>query len=180
MSALIPDNPRTGEPRRPWTIMLGLTAFFTAIANEAAAIFWCYWVAVTDYPNAAWLFELIPSLDEETVSINNLVRVLLVVAVTLGVVLISAAAGIAGFYAYQGYRWARVVAIIAFVLSGLSVLLNAVAWPAIGLCFVGAFALWLPPSGKFFKTWLLRRYPQPAFEPTIERVYYGPLPRYQS
>jgi hypothetical protein len=136
------------------------------------AIIWVFWVAVYDFNGAAWAFGAIAPTD-------TLPKVLLVSGAALAVVLMGAASGIAGFYGHQGYRWARVAALIALATSLLALLLNPLAWAAIALAAVGAVMFWLPPSTRFFLSWRLRRHPEPSYAPIRNRVYYGPLPKYQ-
>ena len=168
-----PVNPKTGEPRRPGTIWVSAGAEAAAVGCFGVSLGMVYWTAVENFPEASWLMANVPA------EIASLTQVLLAVAVTGAALIGSIAAVIAGFYAWAGYRWTRVAALIAWVLSGLALLLNVVAWPAIALTALAAVLLWLPPSTAFFTAWRRRRHPERVYAEAVTDVYYGPLPRYR-
>ena len=168
-----PVNPRTGEPRRPVVVWVAAGAQAAAVGCFGVSLGMVYWTAVDRFEEASWLMANVPA------PMASLEQVLLAVAVTAAALIGSIAAVVAGFYAWDGYRWTRVAALIAWVLSGLALLLNVVAWPAIGLTALAAVLLWLPPAGAFFEAWCRRRHPERVFAVAPTEVFYGPLPRYR-
>ena len=171
----VPDDPRTGEPRRPMVLRLATVLCWLAVAVTGVSLLWIYWDAVPPerFATASWLMGQFPSAP------GSLERVLLAVAVTVIGLLIGTANAIVGYYAWTGYRWTRIAGLISAALSFGALVLNPFAWAAIPLAVVGAGLLWLPISGRFFTAWHARRHPQQVFSPPVTDVYYGPLPRYR-
>ncbi|MDR1236723.1 MAG: hypothetical protein LBK28_00620 [Propionibacteriaceae bacterium] len=163
---------RTGEPRRPVTVWLVLLFSFASIACLFASLLYGFWVGAERFNEASLLTELIPTY------LGSGWRVLLAVALTVIGLLPSIAAAISGYYVFAGYRWARVAAIITFVVSGLGVLLNIFAYPAIALSLAAAVLAWVPPTTRYVASWHLLRHHEPTFSPPVSNVYYGPLARY--
>ena len=177
-AAAVPDNPRTGEPRRPVSILIGSALCFAAVANLAGALLWLYWTAVPvpvdGFAKAAWLLGLFPAEP------GSGTRVILVSAATLIALLIAVPLTITGYYSWKGYRWTRVSGLISVALSLGTLTLNLPAWPVILLAAVGTGLLWLPSSRRFFDTWQARRHPPEVFAPPTNYVRYGPAQRYRS
>ncbi|MDQ7991117.1 MAG: hypothetical protein AAGC63_00145 [Propionicimonas sp.] len=184
---------RTAEPTRVWTVWLAAFTCYLATAVIGAATLVVYWnAAVTgsltlDEASGDWRYEyddsrfaqaswLMGQFDTEPGSLG---RVLLAVAVTVIALLIGAAAAITGYYAYDGRRWTRWSALATLALSSLSLMLNPLAWPVIGLAAIAAIALWLPPSGRYFAAWRAVRHREPVFSEPPDQVWYGPLPKYR-
>ena len=170
---LAPTNPATGEPRRPATVWIAAACFALAVVFIGTSLAQVYWNAIGDFEHASLLMS---SFQTDP---GSLQRVLLAVAVTVAALVASIACVIAGFYGWAGFRWTRWGAIIAFVLSGLSIMLNPVAWAAIVFSVAGAVLVWLPPAGRFFAAWSVRRHPVAHYAPPVTEVRYGPLPRYR-
>lgn len=173
--ATVPDDPRTGEPRVPWVVRIASALSFLAVANVAGAVLVVYWDAVDRFAfaKASWLmgqFETEP---------GSLGRVLLAVAVTVITLLVAIPQAITGHYAWTGYRWTRISALIGAALSVGVLTLNQWAWPTIAFAALAAGLLWTPPADRFFRTWQARRHPGQHFSPPTTDVYYGPLPRYR-
>lgn len=169
----VPLSARTGEPTRIATIWVATIASYLAAAVTGAATLWVYWDAVNRFHEASWLmaqFETEP---------GSLARVLLSVAVTAIALVIGTATAITGYYAYDGRRWTRWSALVAFAVSLLAFLLIPLAWAAPGLTAIAAVALWLPPSARFFAAWQAFRRHDPVFSQPPSEVVYGPLPRYR-
>lgn len=171
----VTDDPRTGEPRRPVVVTVATVACWLAVAVTGASVLWVYWnaVPIAGFAQASWLMGQFPT---EPGSVG---RVLLAVAVTAIGIVIGTANAIVGYYAWAGYRWARIAGLISAALSFGALTLNQPAWAAIPLAVVGAGLLWLPPATRFFRAWHARRHPEPMFAPPTSGVYYGPLPRYR-
>lgn len=170
---LTPENPRTGEPQRPATVVIATVLCWLAVAVTGAALLWIYWDAVGNFANASWL------MGRFVTTPGSLERVLLSVAVTVIGLLIGTANAIVGYYAWVGYRWTRIAGLISAALTVSALVLNPLAWTAIPAAVIGAGLLWLPPSARFFRSWHGRRHPEQAFAPPVVDVYYGPLPRYR-
>jgi len=168
-----PTNPHTGEPLRPGTVWVASVCEALAVASLGTALGLTYWSAVYDFGHASWLMAAVADPD-------TLGRVLLAVAVTAAALIPAIALVIAGYYAWAGYRWSRVAALIAWATTGLALCLNIVALPAIALATVAAVMVWLPPSQRFFTAWQARRHPETRFSPPLDAVSYGPLPRYRA
>lgn len=171
---MAPISERTGEPRRHPLVWLILLLSFAAIGCTMVSLFSVYWVCVYDFNSASFLGALIPT------EYGSGWRVLLAVGLTLIALLPVISAAISGYYLFSGYRWARVAAIISFVLSGLGVLLNMIAWPAIALTGIAAGLAWLPPVSAYCGAWAAQRHQEPSYAEPVNTVTYGPLPRYRS
>lgn len=171
----VPDDPRTGEPRVPRTVLIAAVLSFVAVANVTVGLLWVYWDAVPkeNFANASWL------MGRFVTEPGSAARVLLAVAVTVIALLIAVPLAITGYYAWAGYRWSRVSGIIGAALSFGALTLNVYAWSTIPLAVVAAGLLWLPASSRYFLAWHARRHPQQAFAPPTVDVFYGPLPKYR-
>lgn len=171
----VPDNPRTGEPRVPATVRAATIAGFVGVANIAAALLQVYWNAVPkeNFANASWL------MGRFVTEPGSSARVLLAVAVTVITLAIAVPLAITAYYAWAGYRWTRISALIGVGLSFGALTLNSTAWPTIVWAALVAVLVWTPSAGRYFATWQVRRHPQQVFAPPTTDVFYGPLPRYR-
>ena len=171
---LAPVNPRTGEPRRPVVVWAAAVCQTLAVVSLGVSLALTYYVAVFVFDQASWLMH---AFDP---GIGTLGRVLLAVGVTAAALVAAIASVIAGYHAWAGYRWSRIASLIAWLVSSLALLLNIYALPAIALTAIATVLVWLPPAGRFFTAWQVRRHPVPRFSPPFEHVFYGPLPRYRT
>lgn len=165
-------QPRTGEPRRPATIV---AASITSLAGMVIAIFgllWSYWTAVGSFSQASPLFSWFATPEVG-------IEVILAVVLTLVVLAVVVLMGITGYYAWWGYDWTRNAAIIAAAASGLLLIAHPFGWVAILTAFASAVLTWLPTSRAFFAAWRTRRHPDPSFSAPVGAVRYGPLSRYR-
>lgn len=171
----VPDDPRTGEPRVPRTVLAATGLALLAVANVTVGLLWVYWDAVPkeNFANASWL------MGQFVTEPGSTARVLLAVAVTAIALLIAVPLALTGYYAWAGYRWSRISGIVGAVLSVGALTLNVYAWSTVPLAVVAAGLLWLPPASRFFLAWRARRHPQQVFAPPTVDVFYGPLPRYR-
>ncbi|MBK8458901.1 MAG: hypothetical protein IPL43_00685 [Micropruina sp.] len=179
-------NPRTGAPIRPWTIWLSAGLLFAAPVVVTVALGFIWWdmaspwqpttgeeFTKTDrFASSAWLAGAVEA------PMGSWVRVALAIAVTAVVVAISAVASAVGYYAFAGYRWTRIGGLVALAVSLLALLLTPLAWAAIGCVALAAGGLWLPTTRRYFDAWFLLRHPAVTFSPPLERVQYGPVPRF--
>lgn len=167
-----PMNPRTGEPRRPWSIRMATGASMLAVVGSAAGLLGVYWNATIDFSRASWL-------SAQFHSPSVLTELLVIAAITAIGLLVAVSNAITGYYAWCGYRWTRIAGLISAGLSLLMLMLIRLGWPTIPLTIIAAALLWLPPSAGYYRTWARHRQPERQFaEPTTE-VFYGPLPRYR-
>lgn len=173
--AIVPDDPRTGEPRIPWVVRIASVLSQLAVAVVIGSLLWVYWraVDVDGFASASWL------MGQFVTEPGSLGRVLLAVAVTVIALVICAPLAITGYYAWTGYRWTRVSGLIGAAVSFGALTLVPSAWAAIPLAAVAAGLLWLPAATRYFAAWTARRHPAEVFAPPTTDVYYGPLPRYR-
>lgn len=173
--AIVPDDPRTGEPRIPWVVRIASVLSQLAVAVVIGSLLWVYWraVDVDGFASASWL------MGQFVTEPGSLGRVLLAVAVTVIALVICAPLAITGYYAWTGYRWTRVSGLIGVAVSFGALTLVPPAWAAIPLAAVAAGLLWLPAATRYFAAWTARRHPAEVFAPPTTDVYYGPLPRYR-
>ncbi len=171
----VPDDPRTGEPRVPWAVRVAGALSFLAVANVMAALLVVYAGAVDKlrFAEASWL------MGQFVTEPGSLGRVLLSVSVTVIALLVAVPPALTGYYAWAGYRWTRVGALIGAASSFGVLTLNLWAWPTIAWAAAASALLWTPPAGRFFRAWHARRHPPEQFAPPVGGVYYGPLPRYR-
>lgn len=181
-----PVHPRTGSPRRPWSIWLAAVLLFAAAIVTTVALGFIWWdmaspwqettggqYTKTDrFASAAWLAGAF------TAPQGSWVRVALAIAVTAIVFLIAAVSTVVAYYAFAGYRWTRIGGLVAIAVSLMSLTLTPLAWAAIGCAAVGASALWLPATRRFFDSWLRLRHPEASFSAPVDQVLYGPVRRF--
>lgn len=168
----VPDNPRTGEPRRPGVIIIATVLCWLAVAVTGVALLWVYWDAVSRFAQASWL------MGQVVTAPGSLERILLSVAVTVIALVAGIGNAIVGYYAWTGYRWTRIAGLISAALTCGVLALNPPAWPAVPLAVAGAGLLWLPRAGAYFTAWQARRHPEQVFAPPTVGVVYGPVPRF--
>ncbi|WP_232549854.1 hypothetical protein [Propioniciclava soli] len=166
-------DPRTGEPRRPWSIYGAAALLYLGVAVVFAGLLWAFWQSIDTFAEAAWLHRVTPTEP------GSLIRVAMVSGEFVVALVIGAAGIIAAHHAWWGYRWARIAGLIAVALSCAALIINPLASAGIAFAVLGAILLWLPPSRAFFARWHLRRHPGPPVATITDDVYYGPLPRYR-
>ena len=180
-------NERTGQPLRPWTIWVSAVALFSSAAAVTVGLLLAMWAMATPWaprddgrwnPDdkfnmATWLTTQFPYPPAHGM------RVFFAILCCVIAVLVAGVSSTVGYYAFAGYHWTRIGGVVAVVVSALSLLLTPIAAISIGLAALGAIALWLPPSGRFFDHWRRRRHPQQVYSEPVGHVFYGPLPRYR-
>ena len=186
-SRLAPLSARTGQPVRPWTVWLSAALLFGGaivvivgllLAMWEMASPWQQvgeneWNKVDKFNEATWLTAQFPSEPASGM------RVFFAIACCLLAVLVAGSASAIGYYAFAGYRWTRIGALVALGVSLLSLSLTPIAAISIGFVALGAAPLWLPATSRFFARWQLVRHPQISYSEPIDQVFYGPLPRYR-
>lgn len=184
---LAPINERSGQPVRPWPIWTSAALMFggaIAVSVGLLVAMWTMaspwqrvegqvWTKVDRFNEATWLTGWFPSEPASSW------RVFFAIVCCLIAVLVAASASVVGYYAFAGYRWTRIGALVALGVSLLSLLLTPIAAVSIGFVALAVAPLWLPPAKRFFVRWQLIRHPQVAYSDPVENVYYGPLPRYR-
>ncbi len=171
----LPISEATGQPRRDTTMLVGMGLLYASAVASAVAycIVWWRSIHMETYFSAARMLRF---THDRPGSWQSLMWAVLVALTAL--VMVTAPA-VAGFQAWNGYRWSRIAAIVAAVLSFLGLLLNQVAWAAIPLAVLGAVVLWLPQVSRYFGYWEAYRAPVPKHPRDTSNVVYGPLPRYR-
>lgn len=186
-SGLAPLSPRTGQPVRPWTVwasaallfggaivvIVGLLLAMWEMASPWQQVGENEWNKVDKFNEATWLTAQFPSEPASGM------RVFFAIACCLLAVLVAGSASAIGYYAFAGYRWTRIGALVALGVSLLSLSLTPIAAISIGFVALGAAPLWLPATSRFFARWQLVRHPQISYSEPIDQVFYGPLPRYR-
>jgi len=184
---LAPLNQRTGQPARPWTIWLSTVLLFAgavAVTVGLSLAMWEMaspwervqpegWTKIDKFNEATWLTAQFPSEPASGL------RVLFAIVCCLIGVLVAGSAAVVAYYAFSGYRWTRIGALVALGVSLLSLLLTPIASISIALVALGAAPLWLPASTRYFARWRLIRNPEITYSQPIDHVVYGPLPRYR-
>lgn len=166
-------DPRTGEPRRPVLVWIATALLYAGAATVTTGLLWAFWHSVHAWEQAAWLNNIVPTEP------GDLIRVAIVTGLFAIAMAIDAAALIAGYHAWRGYRWSRWAGIVAVVLSIAGLAINPIAAWGMAPIALGAALLWLPPVRRFLDRWHVRRHPQPLPPVTACDVQYGPLPRYR-
>lgn len=171
----LPISEATGQPRRDKVMLVGMALLYASAVVATVAYLRVWWqsITMTDYFGAARLLGWTGDRPGSWQSVVWAV-VLALVALTM-----AAAPTVAGFQAWNGYRWSRWVGVVAALLSGLGVLLNTVALAAIPPAVLGAAVLWLRPVGRYFGHWEAFRAPRPKNPRDTSHVVYGPVSRYR-
>lgn len=169
-------HPVTGEPRRPWSIWAAVAASYAGVATVVVGVLVAFFHSkdVTQFAGAAWINGIV------TTEPGSLIRVAMVTGLFAVMLLISAGAVIAGYYAWCGYSWTRRASLVAVGVSLLSLLGNLWMALCIAPLAVAAGMIWLPKSRAFFAAWHARRHPAQRTPVGEHEVFYGPLPRYLS
>ncbi len=184
---LAPLSERSGQPVRPWTIWTSAALIFGGAITVTVGLVMAMWtmaspwqrVGVDDWTKvdrfneATWLTSWFPSEPASPW------RVFLAIICCVIAVLVASAASMVGYYAFAGYRWTRIGALVALGVSLLSLLLSPIAAISIGFVALGAAPLWLPATKRFFARWQAIRHPEIAYSEPVQNVIYGPLPRYR-
>ncbi|WP_296138526.1 hypothetical protein [uncultured Tessaracoccus sp.] len=172
----VPLSPRTGEPRRPGVLVVVGVLSYVAIAAIAFAYGW-HWYRAAHRETYAISSHLVQWLEPEPGKLLSLVLEF-VHACLAG--LAGAAAGVVGFQAWNGHRWARAAAPVALTLTGLVAAgTNLHALTALALQLVATVLLFLPPVSRYLDEWERVRTHQPTHHRRPATVFYGRLPRFR-
>ena len=98
----------------------------------------------------------------------------------LVLVLVAGACAVAGYQAWIGWNWARVISVAALALTGVAVLLfDLWALVGVGLALLGAVCVFLPDTTRYFRYFTTHRARLEETYRTPERIFYGRLPRFR-
>ncbi len=172
-TALAPIDPRSGEPRRPWTIWVATVLCYLTGAIVAVALGMIFLDAITKFAVASWLTGTVQTEP------GSWLRVLLVCCCALIAAAVAGAAGVVGYHAWNGRGWTKIGGIVATVVAALSLMLTPLAAVSIAPVAIAAGLVWLPVSGRFFATFEALRRPVPPMPAPLHNVYYGPLARFR-
>ncbi len=167
-----PLSPHTGEPRRPWPVVAGVSLVFAGVVVVMVGLLRAMWMSVDRFEEAAWLNRAFPTEFGDPVRAAiaaGLVAIGLVIAVT---------SSMTAWYAWEGYGWARWAGVVSAALSFGALTINPLASLGIVGIVAGAAVLWTPPFRRYSAAWHARRHPEVPAPDIEDEVFYGPLPRY--
>ena len=164
-----PLSPRTGEPRRPRTLLAAIVSCWASVACTIVA-FGGWWWQAAHIPTFTSSARLLTWTHPDPVSALAIVMVMLIGLIGL---LMVAAAGTVAYNAWAGKRWIRVGSLVCLGVTGLSFLLAW--WFSIAMIplAVGAGLLWLPSVNSFFTAMDDLQTVHPVQVPTTD-IRYGP------
>ena len=176
LEASIPLSEATGQPRRDPVMLVGMGLLYASAAAGALSYAKFWWVAI-HIKNWLGSSKLIAATHPDPWS---LAAVLWTTLITVVALLFVSATAVAGFQAWNGYRWSRIVAAVAAGLTlAAPLMINDLGWLALALAALGAGVLWLPQVSRYFRHWTAFRTP-PAKQPVwYESVSYGPEARFR-
>ena len=164
-----PLSPRTGEPRRPRTLMVSIVFSWLSVACTIVAFGGWWWQAahIRTFTSSA---RLLAWTHPDPVSALAIVMVMLIGLIGL---LMVAAAGTVAYNSWAGRRWIRIGGLVCFAVTGLSFLLTW--WFSIAMIplVIGVGLLWLPVVNRFFTAMDVLQTVQPVDVPTTD-IRYGP------
>ena len=172
----VPLSKRTGEPPRPWSVLVGLVLFCLAAVAVILVYARHWWLAVfpNTYPSSAHLVQWVAPEPGKWLSLT------LEGVLALVLVLVAGACVVAGYQAWIGWSWARAISVAALALTGVAVLLfDMWALVAVGLALLGAVCVFLPATNRYFRYFATHRARLEETYRTPERIFYGRLPRFR-
>lgn len=172
----VPLSPRTGQPRRPAVLLAAAVLSYLAASALALSYAIHWWGAVhpDTYPTSARLIEWIDPDPGKWLSLT------LEVILAAAAVLAAGATAVAGFQAWNGWRWARWAGPVAVALAGVfALVVNNWALIGMGLAAVSAALVFLPPVSRYLGQWDRVRSEQPERYRRPAWIFYGRLPRFR-
>lgn len=172
----VPLSKRTGEPPRPWSVLVGLVLFCLAAVAVTAVYARHWWLAVypNTYSSSAHLVQWMAPDPGKWLSLT------LEGVLALVLVLIAGACAVAGYQAWIGWTWARVISVVALALTGVAVLLfDLWALVGVGLALLGTVCVFLPATTRYFRYFAAHRAKKEETYRTPMRIFYGRLPRFR-
>ena len=172
----IPRSPRTGEPKRPAILLISAITLYLAAAALGVVYVERWWRAAypDSYPTSARLLIWTEPEPGKWLS-------LLFEGVFAGALVLAAGAcAIAGFQAWNGWRWSKWAGLVALALTGGYVaIINNWAFMGLGLAVVGVAMTFLPAASRYFRQWDQVRAEQPTPYRRPAWIFYGRLPRFR-
>ncbi len=172
----VPLSKRTGEPPRPWSVLVGLVLFCLAAVAVTAVYARHWWLAVypNTYSSSAHLVQWVAPDPGKWLSLT------LEGVLALVLVLVAGACAVAGYQAWIGWTWARVISVVALALTGVAVLLfDLWALVGVGLALLGTVCVFLPATTRYFRYFAAHRAKKEETYRTPMRIFYGRLPRFR-
>ena len=172
----VPLSKRTGEPPRPWSVLVGLVLFCLAAVAVTAVYARHWWLAVypNTYSSSAHLVQWVAPDPGKWLSLT------LEGVLALVLVLVAGACAVAGYQAWIGWNWARIISIAALALTGVAVLLfDLWALVGVGLALLGTVCVFLPATTRYFRYFAAHRAKKEETYRTPMRIFYGRLPRFR-
>lgn len=172
----VPLSPRTGQPRRPAVLLVAAVLSYLAASALALSYAIHWWDAVhpDTYPTSARLIEWVDPDPGKWLSLT------LEVVLAAAAVVAAGATAVAGFQAWNGWRWARWAGPVAVALVGaFALVVNNWALVGVGLAAVSAALVFLPPVSRYLGQWDRVRSEQPERYRRPAWIFYGRLPRFR-
>ena len=172
----VPLSERTGEPPRPWSVLAGLVLFCLAAAAVTGVYARHWWLAVhpDSYPSSAHLVQWAAPAPGKWLSLT------LEGVLALVLVLVAGACAVAGYQAWIGWNWARIISITALALTGVAVLLfDLWALVAVVLALLGTVCVFLPETTRYFRYFEAHRAKREETYRNPTSIFYGRLPRFR-
>ena len=155
---------------------MGLVLFCLAAAAVTAVYARHWWLAVhpNTYSSSAHLIQWVAPAPGKWLSLT------LEGVLALLLVLVAGACAVAGYQAWIGWSWARIISVASLALTGVAVLLfDLWALVAVGLALLGTVCVFLPDTTRYFRYFEAHRAKLEETYRTPERIFYGRLPRFR-
>ena len=172
----VPLSERTGEPPRPWSVLVGVMLFCLAAAAVTGVYARHWWLAVfpTTYPSSAHLVQWAAPDPGKWLSLT------LEGVLALVLVLVAGACAVAGYQAWIGWNWARIISITALGFTGVAALLfDLWALVAVVLALLGTVCVFLPETTRYFRYFEAHRAKREETYRNPTSIFYGRLPRFR-
>ena len=157
-------------------VLVGLVLFCLAAAAVTGVYARHWWLAVfpTTYPSSAHLVQWAAPDPGKWLSLT------LEGVLALVLVLVAGACAVAGYQAWIGWNWARIISITALGLTGVAVLLfDLWALVAVVLALLGTVCVFLPETTRYFRYFEAHRAKREETYRNPTSIFYGRLPRFR-
>ncbi|MDR0284713.1 MAG: hypothetical protein LBI33_07465 [Propionibacteriaceae bacterium] len=173
--ARYPASERTGEPRRPATLLAAIGFCWASVATAIGGYAGWWWQAA-HIPTFWSSARLLTWTTPDPVSA---LAIVMVITISLIFLLMVAAAGTVAYNAWAGARWIRVGGVVCLAVTGLSFLVSWYAAAAMIPLVIGVILLWLPPAKRFLAAMAAAKTSPDILVPT-SGITYGPQSRWGS
>lgn len=171
-----PLSTRTGEPQRPIVAVVAAVASYAAVAVVMGVYALHWWRAANpdSYATSARLIEWVAPEPGKWLSLT------LEGVLAAASVLAAGTVAVAGFQAWNGWKWSRWAGLVGLLLmGGYAAITTDPAYIALGLSLVTAVLVWLPPMTTYFRRWAQVRAERPEAYRRPGWIFYGRLPRFR-